>query len=86
MKLSNFVKLAGSNVSYGTLSITNVDDFFRQAFIYGIKEMEVNNFEMHLIVHFYLANVGNDKNGNQGKIMREGVLDKFLGIDLILSK
>lgn len=68
-----------------TVSVYNIDDLFTVLMKFGFKEIEVSPHEMHMIVRFYLANIGNDKNGNQGKVMREGKIDQFFGVKLLTA-
>ena len=85
MKLSKISKIALSELGLGTeLTCSNMDDVFGVLQEYEITEIEVNQSEMYKIVQVYLSNVGNDKNGNQGKILQEGKIDKFFGIKLVL--
>lgn len=66
------------------LSSSNIDDCFSVLFELDIKEIEVNKREMVYIVAFYLANIGKDKDGNQGKVLMENKIDRFMGVNLIL--
>jgi hypothetical protein len=86
MNLTELTKLVSPRLGIDCLSVSVVDDFFRHFFILGIKEVSVNKEQMSMIVHFYLANIGNDKNGNQAKVMQEGKIDKFLGVKLNLCE
>ena len=89
MKLQDLADLCyvriGGSPGIATISLSNLDDFFREFNKLGIEEVEVNRYQMLMIVQWYLGNVGNDKDGNQGKIIREGKIDEFLGVKLILS-
>jgi len=77
MKLSAFAKLIGVE----KIAATNIDDVVFRAKELGIKEIEVSVEEMNVLVVFYLYNSG-DKDPAKPKILREGKIDKFLGIDI----
>ena len=89
MNLSDLLPLIGLELGYDLkqpmsfMRVTEVDDVFRVMVKLGVKEINVTKEQMFLLVRYYLANVGNDKDGGQGKIMKEGKLDKFFGITLI---
>ena len=68
------------------LSALNVDDYFFTLNELGVEEVTVNQEQMNIIVRFYLGNVGNDKNGDQAKVIKETKLDCFLGVKLILEE
>ena len=85
MKLTDFTRLIGSELGDKDLRFgcTSADDIFNKLVFYGFKEIEVTKEEMAILVIFYLANIGNDKNGKQREVLREGKIDKFFGINLI---
>ena len=77
MKLKDFAKLIGIE----RVTAANVDDAIFKAKELGIKELEVSIEEMNIITYFYLANSG-DKDPAKPKILREGKIDRYLGIDI----
>lgn len=86
MKLKDFAKLIGPELGYGKemlITAGNIDDIFGLLRKYDFTEIIVNTEEMLILVRFYLVNVQGDKNGNQAKVMKEGKIDKFFGINLI---
>lgn len=86
MKLSDLLPFIGYMLGYPDkffLASNNVDDVFMKLKSLKISEIEVGRGDMNLLIRFYLANVGQDRDGGQGKILKEGKLDRFMGIDLI---
>ena len=77
MKLSDLAKLIGVE----RVVATNIDDVVFKAKELGVKELEVSVAEMTILTQFYLANSG-DKDPAKPKILREGKIDRYLGIDL----
>ena len=77
MKLKDLAKLIGIE----RVVATNIDDVIFKAKELGIKELEVSIEEMNIIIYFYLANSG-DKDPAKPKILREGKIDRYLGIDI----
>ena len=77
MKLSALAKLIGIE----KVTTSNIDDICFKAKELGIKELEVSVEEMTIIAWFYIANSG-DKDPAKPKILREGKIDRYLGIDL----
>lgn len=80
MILKNFAKLIGIE----QISPVNIDDVVFKAKEFGIKELEVSVEEMNMIVIFYLANSG-EKDPLKPKVLREGKIDRYLGLDLKLK-
>ena len=82
MKLKDFYK---DKKEYGgKCTSINVDDIFRELSRSGIKEVSVDIKEMHEAVEFFIIFAMGEK-GN-GKIIREGKLDKLFGVKLKLIK
>ena len=77
MKLSDLAKLIGVE----RVVATNIDDVVFKAKELGVKELEVSVAEMTILTQFYLANSG-DKDPAKPKILREGKIDRYFGIDL----
>ena len=65
----------------GILMMSNLDDVFRKLNKWGIEEVEVDREEMLVIAMWSLANASHSPENMT--IIREGKLDKFLGIKLI---
>ena len=86
-KLTELLKTIGPEIGYGDslvlFSSANSFDIFEALSNRGIKEVEVQNAEMSLIVRVFLANCSGDR--EIVKIMREGKIDKFLGVKLRLK-
>ena len=82
MKLADFSKLTKEEMGTDISTCSNIDDRFVLLKKYGIKEIELNKEEMSVLVRVYLANSG-DKDPNKPKILREGKINRFLGIDII---
>ena len=86
-KLTELIKTIGPDIGYGDglvlFSGANSFGIFEALNNRGIKEVEVQNAEMSLIVRVFLANCS----GGNGivKIIREGRVDKFLGVKLRLK-
>ena len=86
-KLTELLKTIGPEIGYGDslvlFSSANSFAIFEVLNNRGIKEVEVQNAEMSLIVRVFLANCS----GGNGivKIIREGRVDKFLGVKLRLK-
>ena len=88
MKLKDFYKLSRGELYGGIktdviMTLSDLDDVFVLAKRRGIEEMQVTKDEMSMIVRWFLANCQNDKNGNQAKVIREGKIDKFFGVNLV---
>ena len=83
MKLNKFIRILKPIIGSDALLVTNIDDVFRELINLGVTEIEVDRLEMNLIVSMFLASCG-DKEPLKGKIIRENILDKFMGIKLIL--
>jgi len=79
MRLTDFAK----EVKIDPMSVVNVDDIFNALRRVGATEVTVNTEQMGLIVQFYLCNAAHAP--ENGKILREGKLDKFMGIKLVLE-
>ena len=77
MKLKDLAKLIGIE----RIVATNIDDVVYKARELGIKELEVLIEEMNILTQFYLANSG-DKDPAKPKILREGKIDRYLGVDI----
>ena len=77
MKLKDFAKLAG----FENTVPSNIDEIIFKAKELGVKEFEVSIGEMNTITYFYLANSG-DKDPLKPKVLREGKVDRYLGIDI----
>ena len=77
MKLKDLGKIIGIE----KVVATNIDDVIFKAKELGIKELGVSIEEMNIITYFYLSNSG-DKDPAKPKILREGKIDRYLGIDL----
>ena len=77
MKLSDLAKLIGIE----RVATINIDDVIFKAREFGIKELEISVAEMTMITQFYLANSG-DKDPAKPKILREGKIYRYLGVDL----
>ena len=82
MKLSDFSKLTKEEIGIDINTYTNLDDRFALLRKYGFKEIEVDKGEMLMITRVYLSNSG-DKDPNKHKILREGKVDRFYGVDII---
>ena len=80
MNLEKFSKLSG----FSDIMPSNIDDIVFKAKELGIKDLEVSQAIMNIIVYFYLANSG-DKDPAKPKILREGKIDKYLGIKVKLE-
>ena len=78
MKLSDFAKLIGIE----EVVVSNIDDVIFKVKELGIKELEISVAEMNILIQYYLANSG-DKDPAKPKILREGKIDRYLGIDLL---
>lgn len=86
--LYNNKELMGYVCPSGIFSLTNLDDIFRELRTKGITEVKVNWNEMLMIALWVVANIEKsyaDKNWTAIKILREGKIDKFLGIKLHLK-
>ena len=86
-KLTELIKTIGPDIGYGDglvlFSGANSFGIFEALNNRGIKEVEVQNAEMSLIVRVFLANCSGGR--ETVKIMREGSVDKFLGVKLRLK-
>ena len=80
MNLEKFAKLSGFN----EVIASNIDDVVFKVKELGVKEIEVSQAVMNVIVCFYLANSG-DKDPAKPKILREGKVDRYLGIKINLE-
>lgn len=87
MKLANFYNLVKcelcGDVNGRAMSLSNLDDVFVLASKYGVSEVQVTRSEMLMIMQWFLANSQHDKNGDQAKVIKEGKIDKFFGVNLI---
>ena len=79
MNLEKFAKLCGFN----EIVASNVDDVVFKAKELGVKEIEVSQSVMNMIVCFYLSNSG-DKDPDKPKILREGKIDCWFGLKVNL--
>ena len=79
MNLEKSAKLLG----FDGVKTSNIDDIVFKLLELGVKEIEVSQAEMNIIVAFYLANSG-DKDPDKPKILREGKIDKYLGLKVKL--
>ena len=80
-KLSDFLISQGSDVhgfDCRTFPVAQARLVFEKLVELGIKKIKVNKDEMSVILHYFL---GNDC-GNT-KMLREGKVDKFMGVRLI---
>lgn len=68
----------------GSVTYSNIDDYFVEISNLGIEEVEVLAPTMDKIVRAYLASVAGDKDGGQGKVIRENRLDKYMGVKVVL--
>ncbi len=64
------------------ITVLDISAVFEQLRYLGVNKIIVTPDEMSHIVRWYIANVGSDKNGNQGKILTEGKLTKLAGVDI----
>lgn len=85
MKLADFSKLTKGKTGTDILTCSNIDDVFALLKEYGIKEIEVSQEEMFMITRMYLSNSG-DKDPDKPKILREGKIDRFYGVDIVEQK
>ena len=76
----------------GSLRASNLDDVFRKIRVNGVDEVRVDWDEMLLIAMFILGNASGfrpeewEKTGwNAINIIREGKVDKYLGVNLHLE-
>lgn len=76
LELEKFIKWWGG----GELSVSSIDDLFRWLLVQGIDEVAVNVEQMNMIAHFFVANARDTKEG--AGVMKEGRIDRFMGIDL----
>jgi len=65
-----------------TLSVSNIDDIFEHIKELGIREVSMDEGEMHLIVSYMTHIAGN--NEFAWKALSEGKVDKFMGVRLHL--
>ena len=68
------------------ISALNIDDVFCEAMRYGIRELSVTSVQMAMIVLFYLTYVKADPKGNQANVVKEGRVDRFMGVALKINK
>lgn len=80
MNLEKFAKLCG----FENIVVSNIDDVVLKIKEFGVKEIWVSQAEMNIIVQFYLTNSG-DKDPDKPKILREGKIDKYLGLKVKLE-
>lgn len=81
IKLNDFAKLKGIS----PICTSNIDDIILAASQFGISELKVSKEEMDTCVLFYLSSCG-DKDSKKPEILRNGKIDKLLGVNLILSR
>lgn len=60
---------------------TNIDDICREARRQGIREVEVDEFEMLTAAYFVGANCGNTEYGSQA--IKTGKVEMLMGVKLI---
>lgn len=68
--------------------LSNIDDIFGLLKQKGITEIEVDWNIMFMIARFAIANANpnsNDMNWDTIKIIKDGIIDKFFGVNLILK-
>lgn len=85
IRLTSLVRLLSSKVGMDVLAVSTVDDFFKEISALGIDKVSVTQEQMSMICQFYLAMVGNDKNGNQGEILRTNKLPELMGVKIELE-
>ena len=88
-KLSDLREMIGKELGFGNFVISpiNIDDAFKVLKSKGVNEIKVNWNEMLTIALFVVANIQNNSKPTHWdalQILREGKIDKFLGVKLIL--
>ena len=78
-----FLRLNG--VKTMDMGVTNIDDAIRYIASKGIKDIEVTTDAMIVICWFFLANIGQNDDENRFQILKEGRVEKFLGVNLHLD-
>ena len=93
LPLDYYLEIIGKDLDYSKDHIgfcaSNLDDIFILLANKGVKEIRVSISQMILIALFVACNISN-KNNDEIKwdsleILREGKIDKFLGIKLIVD-
>jgi len=94
MILSEFLKFGNQFIGGGAgeiyLELGNVDDVFRALKKMGVKEVEVNEEQMFMIVSFIFGNLPKYFLEQKEQIdalvlIKKGKIDSFFGIKLILK-
>ena len=86
-KLDDLLKtIEGFETGVTGFLAVNVDDVFKILKGRGVNEVKVSWEEMITIALFVVSNIQNGKNTQWDalQILREGKVDKFLGVKLIL--
>ena len=73
-------------VGFEAITVSEIDDIFYALKKLGIQEVIVNNEQMGMITMWCIANYGDKEydGWSRARIIREGKIDKFLGIQLVV--